>query len=161
MVGRELSVILVHFATRKCLSAKPGTMLTKHAKTLAVNFLAWPTRMNSASLKTSQISNPGWGIETNPAMVHGHGVTRVCLCLQTGTAALRMTMAKVETVSCWILRKVNGKMHLAHRLMNTFARKRLKVRREKNKTFFYVISIMNMITKEEMFSMLREKSKKK
>ena len=128
LVGLELSVTLVHFAIRRSLSIKLGTMLTTRAKDLAVIFSAWPTPMNNVFLKTSPILNRGWDIGTNPETGRGLGVTQVCPCLPTGTAVLRMITAKVETVSCWVLKKANGKMRHVHRLMNTFARKRLRVR---------------------------------
>lgn len=38
LVGLELSVILVHFVTRRFLSIKHGTMLITRAKALAVIF---------------------------------------------------------------------------------------------------------------------------
>ena len=40
LVGLELSVTLVHFAIRRFLSIKLGTMLTTRAKALAVIFSA-------------------------------------------------------------------------------------------------------------------------
>ena len=83
--------------------------------------------MNNASLKTSQTSNPGWDIGTNRGTGRGHGVTRVCPCLRTGIVAQRMITAKEETVSCWPLKKANGKTHRVHRPMNTFARKKSTV----------------------------------
>ena len=100
LAGLELWVTLVHFAIRKFLSTKLGTMLITRAKALAVIFLAWLTPMNNVFLKTSPILNLGWDIGTNPETGRGLGVIQVYPFLPTGTAVLRTITAKVETVSC-------------------------------------------------------------
>ena len=93
-------MILVHFATKKFSSAKHGITLVTTAKVLAGTFSASPTRMNNVSSKTSPILNHGWDTGISPGTERGLGVTRACLCLLIGTAALRMTTAKAETVFC-------------------------------------------------------------
>lgn len=100
LAGRELSVTLVHFATKRCSSVKHGTTLITRAKALAESFSASPTRMNNVSLKTSPVSNPGWDTGTNPETGRGLGVIRASLCSRTGTAVLKMITVKAETAFC-------------------------------------------------------------
>lgn len=86
--------------TKKFLNIKLGITHIKHVRALEANFSASPTLMNNVSLKTLQTSSLGWDIGTNPATGRGLGVTPVCLCSRTGTAARKMIMGRGETVSC-------------------------------------------------------------